>query len=206
MADTDILLAQDGSTSYHRWLYDAGNGLYSIQRVDHSTQATLMLDYEHHELHEGNHYFLAATTTLDSASTDFLDIGILTANTTTWANMAFSVSSVGQTTFTVYEGAALFAVSDGTAITPINNNRNSANTSAMTLVSNPAYTAAASDQLFQQVIGADGGAALIKGGLIDRNKEIILKQNTYYIFRMDSGSSANLISYTAEWYEHADKA
>lgn len=204
MADTDIFLAKDGTTSFHRWLYDAGGGLFSTHLVNHSTQAAVVLDYEHNELHEGNHYFLAGTLTLDSASSDFVDFGVVTPNTTTWANMTFSVSSVGQTTFTVYEGAS-YAASDGTAVTPINNNRNSANTSVLTIVTNPGYTAASSDQLFQQIIGVSGGAALIKGGLIERNKELILKQNTQYAFRIASSTAANQISYVAEWYEHADK-
>jgi hypothetical protein len=207
MADTDYPIISDGTTVYHAPLFDVGGGLYSRQNFDAATLAQTTVDYEHHEIHGGSHYFIAGYTTLDSAATDFIDFGVVTPDTTKWAHMVFEISSVGQVEFTIYEKASLFSASDGTAVTAYNNDRNSANTTGLTIVSNPSsFTAAASDAIFQQLLGKDGNVAQVQGGNSERNKEIILKQNTDYVFRIDSGTAGNVINYVAEWYEHTNKS
>ena len=44
----------------------------------------------------------------------------------------------------------------------------------------------------------------IPGGQ-SRDKELVLRPNTSYIFRFTSAVNGNVLSYNAEWYEHTDK-
>jgi hypothetical protein len=206
MADTDRFMFSDGVTNYHEPVFDVGGGLYSTNKLGPATGAQVTVSWEHAEIHEGDHYYLSGSVTLDSAASDFVDFGVVTPNTTEWAHMTFELSSSGQFTFTVYEGMA-FASSDGTAIVPFNSNRNSLNTSSLTIVTNPGYTEAASDIIVgPQTFGKDGNVVQVVGGSLSRARELVLKQNTNYIYRIKSSTAANVINYTAEWYEHTNKA
>ena len=42
-------------------------------------------------------------------------------------------------------------------------------------------------------------------GLTTRDKEIILKQNTKYLFRIISRGDGNNVSYCGEWYNQVSK-
>lgn len=205
MADTDRFIFSDGETNYHEPILDVGGGLYSPLPLDPVSWGVIKIDFEHHELHEGDHYYIAGSTTLDSASTDLVDFAIVTPNTTKWAHMTFALSSVGQYTFSIYEGVSFD--SDGTPVTAFNNNRNSANTSGLEITTDPSnFTPASSDIIYgPQTFGQDGTIIEVTGGNTARTREIILKQNTKYIFRIDSGTAANVINYVAEWYEHTSK-
>jgi len=57
--------------------------------------------------------------------------------------------------------------------------------------------------------GQSGGDAAnpnqgIPGGA-SRNNELLLRQNTNYLFRFTSGVNGNIVSFNGEWYEHEDK-
>lgn len=46
-----------------------------------------------------------------------------------------------------------------------------------------------------------------KGNIVAANQgeEFILKQNSNYLFRYTNGTSANVIRFVLEWYEHTSK-
>lgn len=57
--------------------------------------------------------------------------------------------------------------------------------------------------------GTTGGSGTnpargIPGGS-SRDNELVMRQNTKYLFRFTSGAAANDFSYNAEWYAHTDK-
>ena len=56
-----------------------------------------------------------------------------------------------------------------------------------------------------QSFGVAGNQNKSKSGGAKREQEIILKQNTKYIFRVTSNGAGNIVSYRAEWYEHTPK-
>ena len=171
-------------------------------RVDRSTHTLQIIEYEHHEIHAGNHYFVAGQAVY--ASTDQVDFQ-LTTPATPEIHMIFEISGTGQTIFSIYEGATV--TTDGaTDVTPINNNRNSANTSALTAIQTDGAVSDAGTLIYQQGFGVTGNAVRTKGGATDRSREIILKASTTYRFLIDSNSADNLISYVGEWYEHTPKA
>jgi hypothetical protein len=201
MADTELVLFQDGTNVIHQRAHDMGDGVYSLVRVDEATWATTTITYEHHEIHAGNHYFVTGTTTL--ASDGQISFGITTSDSTEWAHLTFGVDATGQTTLDFYESATY---TGGSAVTAYNNNRNSTNTSGLTIVSDPTFATSDGTLISARAFGIEANPAQIFGGTTTRDREMILKQNTKYVVIIGSGSAGNIISYDAEWYEHTHKA
>lgn len=169
--------------------------------VDNLTNAIETIDYEHHEIHGGSHFYLCGFETI--ADTVEIDFAVTTPNTTKWSHMTFDIEGTTQTEFYIYEASA---VTGGTAATPLNNNRNSTTTSVLTIVKNPTVNTEG-NLIFSQSKGKAGAtpSKASSGGVVTRNREIILKQNTTYIFRITSADDDNIISYCGEWYEHTNK-
>lgn len=169
--------------------------------ADAATNATITLDFEHHEIHEGDHYSYGNVQ--DLALNEVYDIQWTTPNTTTWANFTFVLKCEKETEWYIYEGVTINT--PGTAITPINNNRNSSNTSVHTVAgilntsianANADTAVAGSTVVAHGIIGA-----LQQGGIESREKEIILKQNTIYCMRAIA-NVAGYVNFLMEWYEH----
>ena len=162
---------------------------------DAMTNAITTIAYEHHEIHAGSHYYVQGFSTV--ASGDSIYFSVTTPNTTKWLHMVFDLTSSGAMSVYTYEGAT---VTGGTAVTPLNNNRNSSDTSLAILKANPDITSAGT-----VLDSAYVGAGQKGSGFDERNRELILKQNSTYLFIMKSGAATNYINYTGEWYEHTNK-
>ena len=171
--------------------YIAGNS-----GVDASTETLQNLDYAHHEVHEGNHYFISGYE-LAAALNDTVEFTVQVPDSTTWPHMIFELFSSTGATFEMYEGAT--GVSGGSSVTPLNNNRNSANTSELTILKNPTVTDSGS-LIVDKLVGGER-----QSGSASRENEIILKQNTTYHIVITSLANSNDISWVVDWYEHADK-
>ncbi len=86
------------------------------------------------------------------------------------------------------------------AIDVFNNNRNSANVTWMTVRSWDTFT-----DLWASIWKQYAWANRVVW-TIERSKEIILKYNTTYVFRItNETTSDNVISWGANWYEHIDR-
>jgi len=96
--------------------------------IDSSTQSLNNVAYEHHEIHQGSHYYIEGFTTIQSGASVL--IGLTTPNTSKWSHFTWGISSNGVLTSMLYEDAG---ISGGVAVTPLNNNRNSSNTSDITI-------------------------------------------------------------------------
>ena len=170
-------------------------------RIDSSTHSVQVLGYEHHEIHAGSHYFVAGFTTLDDLDT--LDFAMSTPTGSVEMHMRFTFSAVKEAQFYIYEN--LNSDWDGTPVTPINNNRNSGNSSGATLQSDPTVNAPGTI-LFSQSLGLVGNALSERGGAFENQEEMVLKTNsTPYLFRFVSGDDGNIVSYKGYWYEHTPK-
>ena len=164
--------------------------------LDKTTKSNSFVSYEHHEIHDGSH-FNYCDYALNQASGAVIEFILVTPDTTKWTHFTFEVYASEGATIELYEGAS--TISGGTTITPRNNNRNSTNTSTITLTKDPAS------------IGDDGtkAAGFVAGGgrtagVVGRDKENILKQNETYLVRITSLAVSNDISWCAEWYEHTN--
>jgi len=182
------------------------NGTNDIHaKGDAATNALLAVNYDHHEIHEGKHFFIEDVQ--DIAINNVLDIQWTTPNTTEWANFAFELNCEAETEWFIYEGVNIILA--GTAMTAINNNRNSANTSNA-VIKSIANTSVANANLDTAVAGATELAHGIvgagqNGGIINRDDEIIFKQNTNYCLRAVA-NAAGYTNFRMSWYEHTNIA
>jgi len=95
-------------------------------RLDASTEVLETIDYAHHEIHSGSHYFIKNWIEITAATYEFL---IITPNTTKWGHFTFSHMADEQYSAEIFEGTTVS--NNGTAITAVNNNRNSSNTAGI---------------------------------------------------------------------------
>ncbi len=81
--------------------YGSGDGETDEIRIDASTNSLQVVDYEHHEIHSGSHYYIEGHTTLaDGAS---LYAQIVTPDTAKWAHFVWQISSNGILESTLFE-------------------------------------------------------------------------------------------------------
>lgn len=168
---------------------------------DAITDATNAINYEHHEIHSGSHYYVCGDSTIDTSDT--LEVQITTSNTAKWIHLVYEFQSTQQTAFHIYETATVTA--DGDAVTALNNNRNSTNTTSLTLFQTGGTVTVDGTLIYSQLTGVSGNLVQSRQGIAGRNNEIILKQNTTYRFLFISSGDNNTLSYCAEWYEHTNR-
>jgi hypothetical protein len=165
---------------------------------DSSTSAINVLDYGHHEIHSGSAYSFSLVTTAAQGGGTHV-IRLVTDNTTKWTHMLAGFLSDQAFTVTFYEGTTFLA--NGTGGASFNRNRNSDNTSTLT-VSYGATIDVAGTQLFSARTGARG-----VGSNIRSDNEWILKQNTAYAIELTNHatSAAANLSVELHYYLHTDK-
>lgn len=165
--------------------------------IDPSTEAMPTVEYAHHEIHEGDHYFVKGWMDLTNAQVfDFL---ATTPDTLKWAHMLVAFSSESEAHVTIYEGTTTSA--DGTAVTAVNRNRNSTNTAGLVVTHTPTIT-----DVGTQIVSYKMGSMQKSGGEARGNNELILKQNTKYLIRITNDTALNnWFDYLADWYEHTKK-
>lgn len=168
--------------------------------VDAATGALLNVQYDHHETHDGCHFFYTDKFTLASAGTQVYLL--TTPNTTKWAHIIFSLTGSAITQADLYEGADRTGV---LAQTISNSNRNSA--TAATLLVHKNISGGTTDGSLIWTMNSGAATNQSRSPLsADRNNEIILKQNTKYLIRFTSGTNDNLCNIQLQWYEHVNKA
>jgi len=178
-------------------MYGRTDGIVRPVQIDASTHSLIAMSYEHHEIHDGNH-FNYCDYSLGEAVGATIEFVLTTPNTTKWIHFNFTVASTDGATIELYEGTS--GITAGTAITPRNNNRNSLTASGVTLIKDP--TAITSDGVRASGYLAGGGRV---SGVITRDTEYMLGQNRTYLMRITSLANGNDISWAADWYEHTDK-
>jgi hypothetical protein len=172
-------------------------------QTDTTTGAFKTIDYPHAEIHSGDAYYLSYTATVADGSD--IEIRFSSANTTKWPHVIFNISGTSETDVDLYETTSLTHVS-GNALTPVNRNRNSSETSGMTFCHTPAGSGDGT-KIDGVIFGLDtGGGATrrLAGGSASSRSELILKQNTAYLLRVTSGTDGNRISINFDWYEHVN--
>ncbi len=174
---------------------------YLYNRIDDITGVTMGIDYAHHEIHSGSHYYVSGHLTL--AEDASVNIKVVTPNTTKWAHFIYYLSSTGLTETTFYEGAT-GGMTGGTPVTPLNNNRNSIKTSGLTFTFDVTTATDLGLTIENSKWGAEGFKESIGGGA-GRDDELMLKQNTIYLRNITSRSADNIIQFKASWYEHTNK-
>lgn len=185
--------------------YRSSDTSFQPLRLDKATNSLQTIDYAHHEIHAGSHFFIADV--VDLSINNVFDMLFTTPNTTAWIHFTFHLDAESETDWYVYEGAV--ETVGGSAVTPLNNNRNSATASGATvkthtntsLANANADTDVTAATLLEHGIMGAGRT----GGNDEREDELILKQNTIYCFRAVA-TAAGYVDFVAQWYEHTDIA
>lgn len=162
--------------------------------IDVITFGLVTIDVAHHELHEGNHFFVKNWVDIPSASS----VDLLYVSGDADPHMRTSFEGTAAFQIDIYEGAT--TSNNGTAITVQNRKRSSLNICSCAIYSAPTVTATGT-VFVRYKIGAGK-----TGGSSTAENEIILKANTKYLIRLTSNvtGSTNTIDYLADWYEHTE--
>ena len=168
---------------------------------DENTRSLLTIDYVHHEIHEGSHFYMQNYTTLGIDGT--LYVKILTPDTGADCHFRWSIASSGICESWLDE-AATGGMANGSNVVPINNNRNSSKSSAMIITSGVTINTGYGLRIENDKWGAAGFKTTIGGGS-SRDDELLLKRNTVYLRAFKSKAADNIIQFEAAWYEHTSK-
>lgn len=162
--------------------------------IDVITFGLVTIDVAHHELHEGNHFFVKNWVDIPSASS----VDLLYVSGDAEPHMRTSFEGTGAFQIDIYEGA--ITSNNGTALTVQNRKRSSLHTCSCTIYSGPTVTNTGTN-FIRYKIGAGK-----TGGSSTAENEVILKANTKYLIRLTSNvtGSVNTIDYLADWYEHTE--
>lgn len=179
-----------------------GGQLYSIVPIDEATNALTVIDYSHHESHDGSAYFAVYSALKNDTQT--IEVRIQTPATTKWAHMVFTIDVALAATASLWEATTKTDAS-ANRITPMNRDHNSAKTSGLTICHTPAGSQAGAANLVQYIgATATGGRVAVGGGTGTRG-EFILKQNTAYLIQVASRADGNALSIIMDWYEHTNR-
>jgi hypothetical protein len=187
----------DGGAEVRLWTFNGTT--WERTRMDGPTHTLQIIDYAHHEIHAGSHFFYTDSVTLNSGqSQDYL---LTISDTTRWPHFLFDADGTAVTAFYIYEGADR---NGSTPQTIFNSDRNSARAATMTIHKGTAGGSTDGTLIYTYSSGAT--SAQSRSPSISRNDgEIIFRQNTKYIFRVTSGTNTNLTNVRFEWYEHVNK-
>jgi hypothetical protein len=142
-------------------------------RLDTTTRATNTIDYAHHEIHAGSHFFVKRWFDITGGGTvrNFL---IVTPNTTKWGHFLLNIETEDEFTVAFYEGGTTAA--NGSALTVFNSDRNSAIAATIGIYDTPTITADGT-LLLDGKVGSGSGTP----GESKHDDELKLKQNTKYL-------------------------
>ena len=181
--------------------------------TDASTNKLVTVDYEHHELHDGNAFHCYYTQEV----TDTLDRSIIAFTTPadTEIHMVVHASATAAANLLIIEGAVATALS-GVDLTIYNRNRNSSTTSELTSQDSTAGSASyytlttdtgvtGGTTLYDEYIGA-GKFGQAAAGASRAANEWILKKSTVYDFELKAAdANTNIQHVHLDWYEHTNK-
>ncbi len=184
--------------------------------ADDATNAMMVTEFEHHQIHEGRHFTaMHSVADIGAATTpnDAITLTFVTPDTTRWAHMILLFNAVGIALCRFREGGATGASPTGT-VACFNNNRNSDIVSGLVDLS-------ATPEVISYDAGLDTGGLLlvdeyISGATTNQNRagggaesggrfEWMLKQNTRYQASIFSTATVGA-SIVLHWYEHIASA
>lgn len=175
--------------------------------VDEISEALEVLDYHHHEIHEGDAFTAEIHTTAGTG----VNIAFETPAGTKRAHMVFSFSNESKVHMNVLEGAT-WDTNTGTVFAPLNQRRDSNNTSMLLedKTATPAFTAGG---VLTDVTNVAGGTLIREiytfsdkkaGGDLAAREEIILDVDETYVIQLVSDDGSKGMQLRLEWYEHTD--
>ena len=160
------------------------------------------IDYAHHEVHSGSHYYATISDTdLDTAETN--GFVIVTSNSTKWAHAVIGVNNTVSADFMVYEGSVQTNL--GTEVTSFNSDRNSDNAAYTSFYRfDDTSVTNLGTQISERLLGSASPQSR-SGGEGRADNELILKQNTTYSVIIVGQAENGRANISVEFYEHTNK-
>jgi len=177
----------------------SSSSVVRIVKLDANTEVQMFVDYAHHEVHAGSHYYIKNWYDIAGSGTvkEFI---LTTPDSTKEVHLLTAFNTEAEFTLSAFEGVT--TSDDGDAITPINNNRNSSKTSVLSTFEDPTVTNDG-DAIWTIKMGSGGNKST---GERRGDAEIILKQNTKYLFRITKNATGtDWVDINLKWYEHTPK-
>jgi len=173
------------------------------QIFDDIAHAICIIDYAHHEVHEGDAFHIdVSSANLGSVTGDHLQITLTTpavADPQKRVHMVADAYGSGEILFSIQE-APIGGNSGTTAIAAMNKNRGSSNTTSCTAVYEATTLGTGGTLIADHYVGAGRDKV---GGASRARTEWVLKPATTYTFRVYA--AAAITAYLAlDWYEHTD--
>lgn len=174
-------------------------------KIDSTTKSLMTVDYAHHEIHSGSHFFVVGYQ--DLSINQVLDFTWVMPAGTKWTHWVWDIATKSETNWLIYEGAVATNPL-ANAITPLNSDRNSSVASGTTMRYEVQTNLAAANG-DTNVVGATliksgiSGAGKGGAGVAGRDSEIILKAGTTYCLRAIA-TAAGYVNFDMQWYEHTN--
>ena len=165
-------------------------------KIDLASQAQVAILEAHARIHSGQAFFYSEFNTIGATNRDLL---LVTPDTAVRIYLVFDVSTNAEVAVFFYEGTTTSA--DGTGVTELNRDRNSANTADLVITHTPTVTGVGTALIQYQIGSATGPPSRRAGGSALQRPEIILDQNTKYLLRITGVGSDTDISTFIDWYE-----
>lgn len=175
---------------------------FADRHIDKITRTLRVIEEPHAHVHEGERYILTDKSIVNDGNNR--EIYILTPSGGTLSHFVFDIKSIYETEVKFFEESTRTYVA-GNALTPINRNRTSLNTSGLTICHTP-VSGANGTLLLNEHWGVDSAPGKQGGGIggegTGGRDEFILKPSTVYLIKVISGTNSNRISIILDWYEH----
>lgn len=167
--------------------------------VDKISNLQIILEPEHAAVHDGIHYIVEDFVSIANGENASI---IIETPASPVAHFVFECYALdGSVEFEFRETAT--ATSDGTVLTPRNNNRISINNSSLVFRLNPVTITDGTTLLTRSRVGSGTNPTDRAGGNKQRDKEFVLKASTKYQIKMiNTAGVANNVGWSINYYEY----
>jgi len=172
--------------------------IVSGPEIDAIALGAVSIDTIHDRIHSGLNFLISDRATPVDIATPKRYL-IKTPNTSLRAHLVFNIHTEPGSRVQFFEGTTVTA--NGAVLTPQNNNRNSTNTSQISVFANPTVTGDGTSLFDKEAGTAALGATRGVGLELSHVDEFILKQNTNYEIKITSLSNNTVASTQIDWYE-----
>ena len=170
--------------------------------ISERTRAMKTITHTQSEILDGNHYYIEGWVTLGDGETLFVQLRPPAASTGKVMHLTWRIQSSGVLeTYLLRDASG--GMLGGTAVTPINSDHNSPNTSEARF-----WRGCTTATSGTTVANSRVGAATFKGsvgGDPSRDDMIAVKTGVSYFRAFKSFTATNNISFRAGWYEHTNE-
>lgn len=167
-------------------------------KIDQSTSAAAVVDYEHKEVHTGDAFYVTQVDEVDSGNVT--SHRFYPPNTMEWMHFYFIIEAQAACLIEIRESITdVLEASSGI----FNRNRNF--TDASTTMGHERQTSAATGGTVIWSWASGGATAQSRTPALTRQSgELVLKQGTKYEVRVTSSVNNNNVSTYFTWYEHTN--